>query len=140
MSDQNKKTVRRMFEEIESQGKLAVADEIFATDFVNHVPMGEMHGPEGAKQFATMLRNGFPDLHVTIEDQIAEGDKVATRWTARGTHRGEFQGISATGRQMQISGTVISRIANAKIVEQWGNPDLLGLMQRLGVIPTHEQG
>lgn len=140
MLDQNKAISRRMFEEIESQGKFAAADEIFATDFVNHVPMGEMHGPEGAKQLAMMLRNGFPDLHVTIEDQIAEGDKVATRWTARGTHRGEFQGISATGRQMRISGTVISRIADGKIVEQWGNPDLLGLMQQLGVIPTQEQG
>jgi len=138
MSEQNKRTARRIFEEIESQGNLAVVDEIFATDFVNHTPFGENHGPEGAKQFATMLRTAFPNLHSTVEDQVAEGDKVATRFTARGTHRGDLQGIPASGNTMEITGIVLSRFANGKIVEQWGNPDLLGMMRQIGAIPEPE--
>ena len=139
MSEQNKMTVRRIFEEIESQGNLAVVDEIFASDFVNHTPLGENHGPDGAKHFVNMLRSAFPDLHSTVEDQIAEGDKVATRFTSRGTHRGELQGIPASGNTIQITGIVISRFANGKIVEQWGSPDLLGMMQQIGAIPEAEQ-
>jgi len=140
MSKQSKTLTRRIFEEMQSQGNLAIADDIFASDFVNHTPFGDMVGPEGAKQFATKLRTAFPDLQVTVEDQIAEGDKVATHWTARGTHQNKFQGIPATGKQMEIRGIVISQIANDKIVEQWGNPDVLGLMQQLGTVPTPEQG
>ncbi len=135
MSTQNKMTARRIFDELESQGRLATADEIFASDFVNRTPFGENHGPEGAKQFARMLRTAFPDLHATVEDQVAEGDKVATRFTARGTHRGELQGIPPTGNSMQITGIVISRFANGKIVEQWGNPDVFSLMQQIGAVP-----
>ena len=138
MSEQNKMTARRIFEEIESQGNLAVADEIFASDFVHRTPLGENHGPEGAKQFVSMLRRAFPDLHSTVEDQISDDDKVATRFTARGTHRGELQGIPASGKMMEITGIVISRFANGKIVEQWGNPDLLGMMQQIGAIPEPE--
>lgn len=140
MSAQNKQLARYIFEEIENKGNLAVADEIFANDFVNHTPFGNMHGPEGAKQFATMLRTAFPDLHINIEDQIAEGDKVASRWTAIGTHQGTFQGLPPTGRPIEITGMVITRIANGKIVEQWGNPDLLSMMQQLGAIPEPRQG
>lgn len=140
MSEQNKAITRRIFDEIESQGKLAVADEIFARDFINHLPFGEMHGTEGAKQFATMLRTAFPDLHTTVRDQIAEGDRVTTRWTARGTQKGPFQGVPPTGRQMEIGGITISRIANGKIIEQWGNPDLFSMMQQLGAVPAPAQG
>lgn len=135
MTEQNKALVRRIFEEIENRGNMAAADQIFARDFVNHLPFGEMHGIEGAKQFASMLRTAFPDLNTTVEHQIAEGDRVASRWIARGTQKGEFQGVPATGRQMKITGITISRIANGKIVEQWGNPDLFSMMQQLGVIP-----
>lgn len=140
MSKQSKMITRRLFEEMESQGNLAIADDIFASDFVNHTPFGEMHGPEGAKQFVSKLRTAFPDLQVTVEDQIAEGDKVATHWTARGTHKAKFQGMPPTGKQMEIRGIVISQIANGKIVEQWGNPDILGLMQQLGATPALKQG
>jgi len=140
MSKQSKMITRRLFEEMESQGNLDVADDIFANDFVNHTPFGEMHGPEGAKQFVSKLRTAFPDLQVTVEDQIAEGDKVATHWTARGTHKAKFQNIPPTGKQIEIRGIVISQIANGKIVEQWGNPDVLGLMQQLGTIPAPEPG
>jgi steroid delta-isomerase-like uncharacterized protein len=139
MSEQNKTLVRRTFEEMWNRGNFSIINEHLAHDFINHTPFGEMHGLEGAKQFGSMLRTAFPDLHATVEDQIAEGDRVATRWTARGTHRGEFQGIPATGKQMEITVMTISRVANGKLVEQWGNPDLLGLMQQLGVVPMPEQ-
>jgi steroid delta-isomerase-like uncharacterized protein len=140
MSKQSKVNARRFFEEMQSQGNLTVADDIFASDFVFHTPFGDMHGPEGAKQFVSKLRTAFPDLQVTVKDQIAEGDKVATHWTARGTHQDKFQGIPATGKQMKIRGIVISQIANGKIIEQWGNPDVLGMMQQLGAVPVLEQG
>jgi steroid delta-isomerase-like uncharacterized protein len=140
MSKQSKVNARRFFEEMQSQGNLTVADDIFASDIVFHTPFGDMHGPEGAKQFVSKLRTAFPDLQVTVEDQIAEGDKVATHWTARGTHQDKFQGIPATGKQMEIRGIVISQIANGKIIEQWGNPDVLGMMQQLGAVPALEQG
>ena len=136
MSEQNKMIARRIFEEIENEGNFTVVEQIFASDFVNHLPFGEMHGIEGAKQFGLMLRTAFPDLHTTVEDQIAEADRVATRWVAHGTHRGEFQGVPASGRQIKISGMTMCRIADGKIVEQWGNPDLFSMMQQLGVIPT----
>ena len=139
MSQQNKALARRIFDEMESKGNLAIADETFAGDFVNHTPFGENHGPEGAKQFVKMLRSAFPDLHATVEDQVAEGDKVATRFTARGTHKGELNGIPASGNTMEISGIVISRFANGKIIEQWGNPDVFGLMRQIGAIPMGEK-
>ena len=139
MSQQNKAIAHRIFEEMESKGNLAVADEVFARDFVNHTPFGENRGPEGAKQFVTMLRSAFPDLHSTIVDQVAEGDKVATPFTARGTHKGELNGIPASGNTMEITGIVISRIANGKIIEQWGNPDVFGVMRQIGAIPMGEK-
>lgn len=140
MSKHSKMITRRFFEEMGSQGDLAIADDIFATDFVNHSPFGDMHGPKGAKQFVSLLRRAFPDLQVRVEQQVAEGDKVATQWTARGTHKDNFQGIPATGKQMEIRGIVISQLANGKIIEQWGNPDLLGLMQQIGAAPMPQQG
>lgn len=139
MSEQNKLIVRRFSEEVENQGNFAVADELLARDIVSHTPLGETRGLEGAKQFGTMLRTAFPDLHVTIEDQVSEDDKVVTRWTCRGTHQGEFQGMHPTGKQVEITGMTISRIANGKIIEQWGNPDLLGMMQQLGTVSVPRQ-
>jgi steroid delta-isomerase-like uncharacterized protein len=139
MSDQNKATARRIFEEMETQGNLNVANEIFSSDFVGHMPMGDMHGPASMKQFAISLQTGFPDLRSTVEDQIAEGDRVMTRFRARGTHQGEFRGVPTSGNQMDISGIIVSRFANGKIVEQWGIPDLLSLMQQIDAVPTPEQ-
>jgi steroid delta-isomerase-like uncharacterized protein len=85
-----------------------------------------------------MLRQAFPDLQITVEDQIAEGDKVATRWRGRGTHQGDFLGIPSTGRPMEIAGITIFRLADGKIVESWGNPDNLGMLVQLGVISLPE--
>jgi steroid delta-isomerase-like uncharacterized protein len=145
MSEQNKMLVRRGIEELWNRGNFAVLDELVASDFVVHAstPAAEIHGREGAKQFLSMLHAAFPDIHFTIEDQIAEGDRVVTRWTARATHRGEFQGIiqrvPATGKQVRLTGINIDRIANGKTVECWGYRDELGLLQQLGVLPAPEQ-
>lgn len=136
MSKQNKMLARKVFEDIQSQGNLALVDEIVAGDYVGHTPLDDIHGPEGAKQYDAMLREAFPDLQITVEDQIAEGDKAVTRWTFRGTHKGEFQGMPPTGKQVTMTGITIFRIANSKIVEGWNNPDLLGLLQQLGAIPA----
>lgn len=138
MSDQNKALMRRGIEEVWSQGKFDILDELVASDFVGHMAPVDNHGPEGVKQYFSTLRAAFPDLHFTIEDQIAEGDRVATRWTARATHKGEFQGVPPTGRQGVVTGITISRVADGKVVEGWTNLDELGLLQQLGVIPTPE--
>jgi predicted ester cyclase len=93
---------------------------------------------EGVKQFFSTLLAAFPDAHFQIEDQIAEGEKVATRWTARGTHQGHLQGIAPTSRPITVTGITILRIANQKIVESWGNSNTLGIMQQFGVLPSME--
>lgn len=138
MSQQNKMLIRRAVEEVWNRGNYAVLDEIVARDFVIHAatPGDEIHGPEGAERFLVMLRAAFPDIHFTIDDQFADGDRVATRWTARATHTGEFQGIPPTGKQISLTAIDIDRIADGKVVECWTNSDDLGLLQQLGVVPT----
>jgi steroid delta-isomerase-like uncharacterized protein len=113
-------------------------DEILAPDFVLHAPFDprELRGPEAVKQFISDYRNAFPDGHTTIEDQIVEGDEAVNRWTATGTHQGEFQGIAATGNQVTVTGIDIVRIAEGKLSEGWVELDGLGWMQQLGAIPA----
>ena len=140
-TDTNKIVSRRFLKEIFGQGKLAVADEIIAPDHVNSGPgalPGLPPGPEGSKQLVMVYRNAFPDVQFTIDEQIAEGDKVMTRWTAHGTHRGELAGIPPTSKSATVTGMGVDRIVNGKIVESWGLFDQFGMMQQLGVIPTPE--
>jgi steroid delta-isomerase-like uncharacterized protein len=141
LSETNKTLSRRFFEEVFGKGKLNVLDEIIAKDHVNSGPgalPGLPTGIEGAKQLVTVYRNAFPDLHFTIDEQIAEGDKVVTRWTGHGTNKGELLGMPATGKSSTVTGIVVDRIANGKIAETWGVFDQFGMMQQLGVIPTPE--
>lgn len=139
VSEQNKALTRRVFEEVYNQGKLTTADELAAGDLLIHLPSQAIHGREGIKQYVAMLRAGFPDIHFTIEEQVAEGDRVVTRWTARGTHLGDFQGIPPTSKQIRVTGTDIDRIVNDKTVECWINMDELGMMQQLGAIAAPAQ-
>jgi steroid delta-isomerase-like uncharacterized protein len=134
MSEQNKAQIRRVIEEIYNRGDLAVVDEVAASDLVIHASSQEIHGREGAKQYVAALRAGFPDLRLTVEEQIAEGDMVVTRWTARGTHRGEFQSVPPTGREIRLTGTDIYRVIDGKVVECWAHVDELGLMRQLGAV------
>lgn len=141
MSEENKALVRREIEEVFNRGNLDAAEELYAPDYVGHDPTEpeDIRGLEGARQYAAVFRSAFPDLQATVEDQVAEGDRVATRITVRGTHQGELEGIAPTGNRVEIVGIFISRIEGGKIVEDWTNYDALGLMQQLGVIPEPEQ-
>jgi predicted ester cyclase len=133
--EENKARVRRLIEEFVGKGNLAVADEIFATNFVNHSPAaGTTPDREGIKKYITKLHTAFPDYHNTIEDLIAEGDSVVVRVMCRGTHRGEFMGISPTGRQGNVTFITILRFAGDRVVERWNITDNLGMMQQLGVV------
>jgi steroid delta-isomerase-like uncharacterized protein len=121
-----------------AQGTVELFDDLVAEDVVNHdetLPPEIPPGREGVKALAQGYKMAFPDLVLTVEDQIAEGDKVATRWTARGTHQGELMGIPPTGKEARVTGTTIDRIEDGQIVETWTNWDQVSLLQQLGVIP-----
>ena len=137
-SEQDNKVVfRRYVEEVGNEGNLDLADEIFDR-YLAHQPDGSMleRGPEDVKRFMGEFRGGFPDFHSTIEDMVAEGDKVVTRWTIRGTHQGEFRGIAPTGKQITVTGIGIFRFSpEGKVVESWDNFDQLGMMRQLGALP-----
>lgn len=131
MADNNKAMIRRALDEVYNQGNFGVAAEWLDNDFTIHAPTQEIRGRDNALGFVAMLRGGIPDLHLTIVEQIAEGDRVATRWVARGTHLGEVMGMAPTGRSLTVSGTDIDRIANGKVVECWTTFDDSVLMQQL---------
>jgi predicted ester cyclase len=134
-TEENKANSRRLAERI-NQGDLTVIDELCTPNHVSHNPPTTTHGPEEYKQSFSMLLTAFPDLHLTIEDQIAEGDKVATRLTVSGTHKGEFMGIPPTGKHVKITGISISHWVDGKSDEVWINNDILGFLQQLGVVPA----
>jgi len=139
--EENKAIARRYFEEIWNQRNLGVVDETFAETFVGHgppnplFPTGDYHGHEGQKQLVNMYRSAFPDGKFTIEDVIAAGDKVVTRWVIHGTHTAPMGDLPPTGKPVIIPGMTIARFAEGKYVEDWHNWETLGLMQQLGVVP-----
>ena len=136
-TEENKAIIRRLVEEFWNEGNADVMDEVFAADFVNHNPApGSVPNREGTKQTNIAIRAAFSDSHTTIDDLIAEGDKVVWRWTFRGTHQGPLMGIPATGKQITFTGIVVDRMAGGRIVERWAQNDDLGMMQQLGVIPA----
>ena len=129
---------RRGFEEGINQKRLDVFDELLAEEYVNYAFPASAPGPEGFKQVMGMFFAAFPDMHVAIEEQVAEGDKVASRGTFTGTHTGEFMGIAATGRPVSVSYIDVWRFRDGKAVENWVQMDMLGLMQQLSVVPAPE--
>lgn len=139
MSTVNKELSRR-FTELFSTGDEALADEVLSPDVVFHGTAGdgELRGIDAMKGFIAGYRRAFPDAHSTVEDQIAENDKVVTRWRARGTHRGQLGPIAATDRKFEIDGVTIERIAGGRIAEVWVARDELGLLGQLGVLPAPE--
>jgi steroid delta-isomerase-like uncharacterized protein len=137
MSETNKTVSRRLVEEAFNQGKYDVIEGLVAPTFVNHDPAtGDVKGPQGTRELIEGYRSAFPDLKITIEEQIAEGDLVATRWTATGTQKGELMGIAPTGKESTVTGVTIDKIKDGKIVESWTNWDTLGMMRQLGVVPA----
>ena len=136
-TEENKARMNRIPLEVFNEGKLGVVDELMAADYVEHVATpGFPGGTAGLKQFVTALRAAFPDFNYTVDDSIAEGDKVVQRVTARGTMKGAFAGMPATGKQATWTETHIARVADGKLVEHWADQDRLGMLQQLGVIPT----
>ena len=137
-ADENKAIVRRVNDEVWTKGNLEAIDELIADDFVTTVigAPEQIRGPDGFRDFVLMYRKAFPDLRLTIDDQIAEGETVVTRWTATGTHEGELMGIAPTGKQATTAGVNINRISGGKLVEGWGIIDQLGLLQQIGAVPV----
>jgi steroid delta-isomerase-like uncharacterized protein len=129
-----KALVRRYYDEVLNQRNLAVLDELLAPTFVSYLPTGAALPRDHYEQAIRMSHAAFPDLHVTIEDQIAEEDKVVTRYRAQGTHAADFAGIPATHKPVIVTAIHVHRIANGKLVEHWEAINLFGMLQQLGVI------
>lgn len=127
-SEERKAFVRRKIEVLWNEGNLDAADEYFTSDFVSHDPTSpqDIRGPERVRQNAAAVRSAFPDLHVEIVDQVAEGDKVVTRYVVTGTHDGELAGISPTGKRLEVAGMGIDYFSGEKIAESW---EFLGVLQ-----------
>ena len=138
MTEDRKGASRAVIEEIFNKGRLELADELIAPNMIDHDPAlpEPVTGPDGMKQLVAGYRTAFPDVRITIDDQIEESDKVVTRWTARGTHKGDLWGMSATGNEVTVTGMSIDRFEGGQIAESWTNWDTLGMMQQLGVVPT----
>jgi steroid delta-isomerase-like uncharacterized protein len=135
MSASNRAVVKHFFNKGLNERNVSVLAELLS-DCVYHMPLvGELRG-EAVKQFHAHLLAAFPDAQRTVEDQLTDDQNVVTRWTASGTHQGEFMGVAPTGKRVTITGISIHRIAHGKIVEEWQQWDSLGLMQQLGVVPT----
>lgn len=138
-TEANKAIVVQLYEEIWNQGNLDLADQLAAPNAITHdpqLPPGLPGGPQGLKAAVTMLRSAFPDDHHTIEDLVAEGDKVVVRTTHTGTHQGSFFGLGPTGKHIANTSMHIFRFADGQLVEAWANRDDLGLLQQLGAIPA----
>jgi steroid delta-isomerase-like uncharacterized protein len=138
--EQNKAVVRQLIEQVFNQGNMAMMDELVAADFVEHeeMPPGIPEGREGVELMTGMLRGAFPDFQATIEELIAEGDKVVLRMTWSGTQEGEFMGIPPSGKRFTIAVIDIMHMDGGKIAEHWGLMDMMGMMQQLGAMPAPE--
>jgi steroid delta-isomerase-like uncharacterized protein len=134
--EENKLLATRAWEEIWNQGHLSRIDEIFASNFVRHDVSREWRGREPHRQFIRSLRTAFSDLCFTVDDWIAEGDKVVIRCHFQGTQHGTFEGFPATGKQVTSTGLLLQRIVDGNMAEQWAEVDLLGLLRQLGVVPA----
>ena len=137
-AEENKAAVRHFWQDHLSTGNATLCEKDFAPDAVNHDPSSPPvpPGPEGITQLITLYRTAIPDLTATVEDMIAEGDKVAYRLTFRGTHQGELMGTPATGKQVTYTGIGIDKVVNGTIMEMWLNFDALGLLQQVGAVPS----
>jgi steroid delta-isomerase-like uncharacterized protein len=135
-AEENKAVVRRINEEVWNKGDLDVIDELIADEAVITVigAPEPVRGPRGFREFVAMYRTAFPDLRLTVDEQVGEGEIVVTRWTATGTHEGDLMGIPATGKQATTAGININRISGGKLVQGWGLFDQLGLLQQLGAV------
>ena len=138
MYEQLKEASRGFFEEVWNKGNLDALDKYLSPDFVQHdpaAPGGEVRGTDGMKLYIATFRNAFPDLRFAIDQIVAEGDYVAVRWTAAGTHKGSFMGIEPTGKYGTVTGMVLTRFADGKFAESYVSKDDLGMFQIIGKVP-----
>lgn len=136
LTEKNKAIVRRFVDEVQCQHKLDVLDEVFSQDMVDHSHITNPPNLDGTRQMFAMMFSAFPDFKATIQDQIAEGDKVVTRKTFTGTHQGDYMGIPPTGKDIAFEVIEIVELVDGKITDHWAVGDMLGMMQQLGVIPA----
>lgn len=135
MSEANKALVRRIIEEVVNTGDFSSLDEFVSSDYTYFEPtLGTMTGRDGYGTLVSMYRSAFPDMVLTVDQQIAEGDTVVTRWTAHGTHQGELFGISRTGKEVSVQGVIISRIHDGQLAEDYESYDVYGMLRQLGVL------
>jgi steroid delta-isomerase-like uncharacterized protein len=138
VSEQNKATIRRAYELINT-GNLDAFSEVMSNDIVDHnAAPGQPAGIQGIRQTIGMFRAAFPDFHVKADDMLTDGNKVMARLTATGTHKGQFMGIPPTGKAFKMEGMEIFRVANGKVVDRWGVLDQMGMMTQLGLIPSSQ--
>lgn len=138
-AEQNKAIVRRAVEEFINGGKAEVADQLYGAEYNYHGRGPEGKGPALAKAFVEMYRTAFPDMHITVEDMIAEGDRVAARGTATGTNTGSLMGAPPTGKPVHVTTMVVMRLEDGKIVEEWEVFDEIEMMRQLGMMPDESQ-
>jgi steroid delta-isomerase-like uncharacterized protein len=136
-TNDNKSVIRTFIEDVINQGRLERADDLVIEDFVELDPLpGQSQGREGLKEVIGQMRSAFPDILWTVDEMLAEGDKVLTRFTWSGTHQGAFLGVPATGRRITVKGTVIDRLVAGRMADSRILMDTLGMMQQLGVLPV----
>lgn len=140
-AEENKLISWRLQEEVFGGGKLELVDELLAPDYISHAPGDPelSRGPEDIREIVRAYHSAFPDIAFRVEKQVAEGDMVVTRWTARGTHRGEFMGVPPSGRRVRVSGMSMDRISGGRIVENWNYWEALEMMQQIGAVPESGQ-
>jgi steroid delta-isomerase-like uncharacterized protein len=140
MSDQSKAIVRRYLEDVFAQEDLDAIPELFAPDYVEHDPASEeeIRGHDGVRRDLSIYQSAFSDIAITVEDQIAEGDRVATRASLRATHVEELFGVPPTGNRVSVTGTVVHRVSGGKLAEGWWNWDTLALLRQIGAIPAEQ--
>ncbi|MBI4322589.1 MAG: ester cyclase [Chloroflexi bacterium] len=139
MEEENKAVYRRFIDEVMIKSNLAAIDEVLAPDFVDHSSFNPQGNREGLRQGLSMMGEAFGDAECVVEDLIAHGDKVVSRYTMRATHKGPFMGVAPTGKQIKFTGMEILRFADGKMVEHWEEWDVLGLLQQLGIVPPMDQ-
>ena len=131
----NKAVVLRFVEEVVNRGDTRLLADLVAAQHVRHAPDGDLYGSEGVRIDVAEWRSGFPDLRLEVEDQVAEGDRVASRFVLRGTHHGPFLGVAPTGRPVAVAGVSIDRLAGGRLAESWISLDALGLLRQIGALP-----
>jgi steroid delta-isomerase-like uncharacterized protein len=139
MSEKNKALVRRLYEDVVNKHDLEASRELCSRDYAHHdpaLPGKDIRGLDTYLQTISVFFTAFPDLHINVEDVIAEGDKVAARWTWSGTHKGELMGMPATGKRVSVNAMSIHRVAGGKLAEGWVVFDALGMLQQLGAVPA----